>query len=217
MAPRIKICTLVKGEQRYFDHWRDWHHKRGFGSITIYVDGDDLEDYQCDEVRRVLYSDGSRQSKTFNDFIAEHQQSDDWCLFIDGDEYADFTADDVQSLITEHPRYDALRFCQVPYIAEDDTYRWQYADQPVTERFIRQGINCRYQPGKIALRLAAGKKMPSAHMAMNTKTFQTFRFKIRHYITKSKEEWDWRRFVRGDVNVLHYRQEEDFLAYNELI
>jgi hypothetical protein len=106
---------------------------------------------------------------------------------------------------------------QVPYIASDDKYRWKYADQPVTERFTARSCCGMMQPGKMILRLGLGVPLRTMHHVHTHENREiNTKFRVRHYITKSKEEWDWRRFVRNDV---HYNKYTDkaFYLYNELV
>jgi hypothetical protein len=226
----IGICVMVKKEQRYFKHWLEYHKAKGFGPIEVfYDDPEEKDDYKsADAVFPVTQTDVTRQYMQFNDYIFTKKEEDGWRLFIDIDEYADFTADDVRILIEEHPDELAFRFPQVIYIAEDDKYRWKYVNKPVTERFTKVSVTGQFQRGKVLAKLGAGVGLRSVHdpclMSMYNGIYRPLAsigglpqmsYRIRHYITKSEEEWQNNRCNRTNVSSKKYCA-EDFARFNEL-
>jgi hypothetical protein len=212
----IQIAVIVKGEEKYFSHWLRYHRERGFGPITVFMD--EGADYcnAADRVIPVTDTSPQRQVNCCNGFLDEHKTGDGYVMFIDIDEYADFTRAEAEERMKAN-RLDALMIPQVPYIASDDTYRWKYADLPVTERFTARSCCGKLQPGKMIMRFGLGVSLRTMHHVYLQKNREiTTKFRLRHYITKSKEEWDYRRFIRNDVHQNKY-VDKDFYLYNELI
>ena len=205
---KIRICTMVRGERRYFSHWKQYHEERGFGPITVFVDDpDEWELYEAEDKRPVPHEGERRQLLVFNEYLEASRMEDGWCLFLDTDEYADFDANSVQFLLENDKQNHAFRFLPIPYVADSDEYRWNCADKPVTERFTRASFDSRGQYGKLLIKLGVGIGLASSHEACVMKyengerrpcagVFAGVRpaYSVMHFVTKSLEEWLERHF-----------------------
>jgi len=213
----IQICTLVKQDQKYFDDWYNHHIKKGFGPITVYLDDPAKKDaYIRDSViiKEVIRGGNSSHVFTLNDFLNENKDEKGWCLFIDIDEYADFHADDILKEITKTKIGQGIRIPTMPYIADTEKYREKFIDKPVAVRFPKQSIAVRFMHHKMLMPFG-GDLLFSPHSSKKA-PYVTYKFMIKHYFTKSREEWDLRRYGVGCVGADNYT-DEMFLQCNELV
>ena len=225
----IGISVMVKGEQSYYKDWLKWHRKRGFGPIEVFLDNpEETGQYEADLETIVTREGPSRQYQTLNDYFFTKTEEDGWRLIIDIDEYADFTADELRELIADNPDEYAFRFPQVIYIAENAAYRYKTSTKPVVERFPKVSIGGSLQRGKPLIKLGMGIGLRSVHdpayMSKQGKNLVPvssvgdepyMAFRIRHFITKSEEEWMKTRIGRECISGKKYSASA-FALYNEL-
>ena len=68
----IRICTMIRGEQRYFAHRKQYHEARGFGPLTVFVDDpQEMALYEAADKRPVPYEGKGRRMLAFNDYLRE--------------------------------------------------------------------------------------------------------------------------------------------------
>ena len=231
METQVNICSIIKKEQRYFNHWKEYHKDRGFNKIILIIDDpDEQEDYEADEYYYPPENTGRiRQVRAYNEYMkANSGKENGWCIFVDIDEYLDFTADDFRAFIGENDSWSVIRLPQVVYVADGEEYLEKYIEKPVTERFTKISTCKKYQAGKLAVKYGAhigfisvhepcfGYTAPSQYSVTPVTPVDASQLQIKHFITKSKEEWDERRLGRGDITPGKFK-DEDFYLFNEIV
>ena len=239
----VRICSMIRGEQKYFDHWKRWHEGKGF-KITLYIDDPaERELYDCDDKRDVIsFRDDKkswlRQIDSMNDYLLSLKDEEGWALLIDIDEYCFFTADEFLKVAEFNKDSRVIRLPQKVYIADGEKYREKFAGKPVTERFTVPSSADKYQFGKLAVKLGTDTGLSSIHIpsdGISTKETDrrgkgvrvaaTYKCHLRHYLTKSREEWLQRgrnipdeKSPEAVTNPTGVKYEAlDFERYNELV
>jgi len=213
----IKICTAIKNEQLYFDHWKKWHEDRGF-EITAYIDDcSEFGDYDCTNkyVTVSLPVWQKRQVGSMNEYLDAQQNDGNWTLFIDCDEYCWFSAEDVRQLTQRRPDARMFKLWTVPYVADNPEYLERYSCEPVTERFTRMSAFNKWQEGKLLVKHIPGIQLQSMHYATGAIIALQYSCIVRHYVTKSREEWA-KRHPPGGPTSWKYAP-DDFDKFNGLI
>jgi hypothetical protein len=214
----------MKGAERYFADWLAYHRARGFGHIVVAVDEPPGFDFAsscyggADECGLVTKASGSRQIEEFNAYLISRRGTGGYVVFLDDDEYLDFDCAVLEAFIAERP-FTVLKMPQVVYIADGDKYRWKYDTAPVSERFTSRSCCGLYQYGKVCVKCDSEVLMRTAHVTTCrdlASIIDTTKFRVRHFMTKSKEEWDYKWHERGDVGRAHFR-DGDFELFNELV
>ena len=231
----VRLCAIVKKEVSYFAHWKNWHEDRGF-IVTIYVDdSSEFNLYDCEDKRTsVSFQDAQswkRQIDSMNDYLKSLEQEQGWALLIDIDEYCHFTADEFLETASIYPDKNVIQLFQVPYIAHNEEYLEKFVNLPVTDRFLKQSCARKYQTVKLAVRLGSNTGLSTMNVAsegISTEDHDcrqnivknigfTLKHHLRHYITKSREEWTARRSNDLAVSATGRKYgPQDFDMYNEL-
>lgn len=238
---KVSICAIIKNEQLYLDEWIKYHLDLGFSDIFLFEDYDSrphdsiVEKYdnvtltKLENIGMCYYEDGkripsqSRQYDTYKYALDAYKDKCDWLALIDIDEFITFDEGyDLESFFNEFSDKNAV-YLYWKIIGADG--KISYEDLPVTERFHNEVGICKMDIGwcmKTIYNMKGDLLMKDIHRAINgTNTFgmNTYRVKcfkkayIRHYFTKSWEEWAKRFTDRGDV-LLGHRDITQFFECN---
>ena len=220
---RYFICTMIKDEHPYVREWALHHKKLGFDKIVLYDDGssrpydEEIGDLMADgfiEMRKMTDDRWSRQSRAFNEFVRSREWSDsDYCAFIDVDEFIFFDdAEDVEDFMSYYAEFAGVGLNWKPYNADGRISAPEGIPTPeaYTREFEYFGPRI-----KVIGRLKDIKYFPTVHyfvplrgrlvttnnrtvygMYGNCRDFTNGH--IKHYMTKSWEDW-LRRLRRGNV------------------
>jgi len=225
---RVEVAAIMRNEARYVREWVACYSLLGFDQITIYDNQstDDttaiLKDYAAKGI--IVYRDfpdppdASPQMTFYADALARSYA--DWVLFVDADELLVLHKHkNVRDYITEIGRdADCVSVNWAVFGSMGETV---YLDELVSRRFTRRGdpqrttnrhVKSFLRPGR-AVRLLphksivvgksvngsghpfeAGKENPQI-----TKTGDISTAQINHYVLKSREEFEIKKY-RGSVN-----------------
>ena len=216
----FSICLLTKNENKYLKEWITHHLNIGVDHFYIYDNNHDLS--VQNEVLK--YFDSTyftfipwivyckhMQIEAYNDCLKRFGQHNDWIAFIDTDEFID--CDDIHKAIANYKQYDYIKIPWVMYNADGQLY---YSDAPVMERFKKvvpseyKGWNYKsiVQPSKIYTM--------NVHDAtsISNNCIEVTDIKLKHYYTRSLEEWV-EKINRGSCSPSGLRRYEEFFIYNQ--
>lgn len=221
------ICAIVKNERRYIQEWAAWHLARGFEHIYVFEDygSESHADLFNDEPRVTVqtleaygipnhHSSGT-QHALYNQFIADcrEKQTAEWVAFIDVDEFIDFSEDyDLHRLCAEHATAPGLLLAWKCYNASGHIKRpegmvteayTELAPQFTTDRQVMWNI-------KSIANVQRCNSMSSVHHVIGAENTEgctnihgPLSYKkawLRHYFTKSFEDYCDRMFTRGNFH-----------------
>lgn len=216
----INLVAVAKNEELYIKDWYEWHKNKGFDNIIVYDNGGNgiingLELINFKEVP-------APQLKAYQDYIMK-MPLNDWVLFIDIDEFYD--GPEVHEFLKPFENCDCVRLNWKVY---GDCEQIKYEEKPVWERFPDPSpIDCLYNDTISGVtenlhiknfyhrtfkpaQAGVHNTMVAGGCAVNTKfevenglsPFQEVCWEtafIRHYLTKSTEEWCERRLNKIDA------------------
>lgn len=220
---RYFICALIKDEHTCLREWALHHRSLGFDKIILYDDSGsqpydgvvgDLIKEGFVEMRP--WSDGrwSRQSRAFNEFVWSGNWGDgDYCAFIDPDEFIFFdSARNIDEFMENYRQYAGVGLSWRLYNANGRIKSPVGIPTP-------QAYTCEFEYWepkiKVIGRLKDVEKFPTVHhfvpkrgklvttggqtiYGMTPKYSDFTNGHIKHYITKSWEDWV-RRLKRGNI------------------
>lgn len=230
---KFYICAIIRNEHPYIREWALYHRKLGFDKIVLYDNnssrpyeeelGDLLRDGYI-EMRRWPCEQWSRQVRAYNDFVRSGEWGEnDYCAFIDVDEFLFFDrADGIAAFMSCYEEYAGVGLSWKLYNANGHIQ----APKGIStmEAYTREFDY--FEPRiKVIGRLKYIQTFPTAHHfiplkgslvatdnspihGMSGKYCSYINGHIKHYITKSWEDWV-RRLKRGNIT-RGLRKEETF-------
>lgn len=241
---KTAVCTCIKDENDYLKEWIDWNLKAGFDHIYLYEDNGskshksitDLYPKQVtlqsiNVVKDEPITIERRQRQTYDYSINTLKDKYDWIAFIDADEFIDFEQGyDLHKLLKEYDSYPAIMLSWMLYNANG---RINKPNCGVVEAYpnptknilytsiwfnamwtIKSIVNTKYNPEFINIHLAKDAVNMKEGTKPKLKIFK--KAWLRHYYTKSWEEWVWRIYERGDLCNGNRKIEEFFKANPDL-
>lgn len=231
------IQTIAKCEERYLKEWIDYHLDLGIDHIFIYDNNDDegLKDFlsktltaeNLNRIEIIPWHEPMdfQQYLAVKDCISKNKHNIKWLLTIDVDEF----------LTLEMPLKDFLNefsYSSQIYLSWESfnaNGHLKYENKPVLERFT-ETFKCHdYGQGKVFFRptrlkewgihsaeLLKGKTVNVMHKEIVAPRSYDNIYKkawIKHYFTKSLEEWNL-KIKRGCCDNLYPRKYEEFFKAN---
>lgn len=224
---KTAISTCIKDERLYLKEWLDWHFEKGFDHVYLYEDngsephadivseyGDRVTLLPIDITKDELETREHRQMKTYLYTVHTYGHLYDWIAFIDVDEFIEFDDGyDLERLLTEHEDCDGVILSWLMYGAnghvkkpeggviesypeaspEIDYYNALHGEMWM----IKSIINMRRNPTFRNIHMVNGGVNMNGEHEVPALIFK--KAWIRHYFTKSWEEWVTRIMKRGDL------------------
>ena len=245
----ICICQLIKDEQRYIEEWIDYYLNLGISKFVLFEDwnssshADVLSKYGNKVILHKLYDIATeeeiksmirlRQEIVWKCFYRLYKDKFDACLFIDPDEFLECNKEqfigEIENLIN-NTNMKVLRYTWQCITASGhikdpapnhkysvvNTYNKVY-ENPNSEL----NSNC-----KCLIILNRSDKSTFNHIPHGPYEYDWVHysnFRLRHYLTKSWDEYKWRLYVKGeqtnsdfDRKIEHFfKINEDLLPYKE--
>lgn len=220
------ILTIIKNEQEYLDEWIKYHLDLGIDHIFILedIDSDSHKDI-CDKygdrvslnsVLSVLSEENiniAKEVKELKKYNVNHiyfreglsylqknySNKYEWCFVIDNDEFITIQNDKLDEVLPLFKDYDAFTMRWKCYGANGYVNKPSYEDKGLIETYTELA-KCNIQETKTCYNLKRfrGEFLYTHHYPTNKcKWCGTDKIYLRHYITKSWEEYVWKRKVRG--------------------
>lgn len=230
---KTAICVLIKDENEYLDEWLSHHFNLGIDEIFLYEDYgskshlDIVQPYgnkvhlnsidvmfNSDDERKIVTEKGKRvQVLLFDYFPKKYKDEFDWILFIDIDEFL-ILKKPLHELLEEYNDKEAIYLRWIWYGASGHIKKpeGKVVDnfkKSITTTFnwglnFKSFINCKlFKKWERTIHKAEGGVYPISEYG-DHKAF------IRHYFTKSWEEWKTKLLSRGDTLPGHRKIEEFF-------
>lgn len=213
------LIGIGRRENRYAREWVEHHLKVGFDHILIADNNHDgeerfedvLQDYiDLGLVTILNYRNQTAvQNRTYNDVYQKYQDKFDWLAFFDFDEFLDIRQGTLDNLLTTN---DPIVLVNWECYGDNGLVR--YDDRPCWERFkepLPHPLYVQYQTHaendhvKSIIRggMCTINYCRNPHVVGDMSPFREYDPKakavLRHYITKTAEEWRWRA-TRGSGN-----------------
>lgn len=233
---KTAICAIIKNEHKYLKEWLDYHFSIGFNEVYLYEDYgslshsaitseyenvhlDKYDEEMMKEEKKIIEFGSYRQKILFEWFIDKHKIDIDWTLFIDVDEYLTFEGDyDLDWFFDRYSEYSAIRLMCKTYNAGGHIY---YDNAPTFMKYtdlsyFREDCKIFVNMKHLIPFFNAPHDCPFATNTdftgfASTKSYD-FAY-LRHYTTRSWEEWCEKVLQRGSV--MYGKQNiEDFFLYN---
>lgn len=239
------ICAMIKDEHPYIREWALHHKNLGFDKIFLYDDNssrsyeleiDDLISDGFIEISAWQGNQWSRQSRAYNQFVWSREWGDeDYCAFIDIDEFIFFDkAKNIEEFMGLYKEFAGVGLSWKMYNANGRIKAPEGI--PTVEAYTREFDY--FEPRiKVIGRLKDIVAFPTVHhfipargrlvmtnnrtiCGMNAKYCDYTNGHIKHYLTKSWEDWI-RRLKRGNITRglrtvdLFFRFNPDLNKYRE--
>lgn len=231
------ICAIIKDEHPYIREWALYNRGLGFDKIVLYDDGSshpydaELGDLMRDgfvEMREWKDDRWSRQSRVYNDFVwSGDWDENDYCAFIDVDEFIFFDeAETIDKFMSMYREFAGVGLSWKMYNANGRIK--SPTGIPTPQAYTTEFMH--YEPRiKVIGRLKDVKTFPTVHhfvpvrgrlVTTNNRTIYGMNMNycnytnghIKHYLTKSWEDW-LRRLRRGNIT-RGLRKVETFFEFN---
>lgn len=162
----------------------------------------------------------------------------DWCFIIDNDEYITFEKKDesIQNIMSKYNEYDAVVLQWENYGANGHVYKPNYKEKNIIDTYTTKvGYQLSdddkwYQKVKTVYNMNVyddtfmSDRLPKYESKWCKTNFSQDKEKliydniyIRHYITKSWEEYIWKIYIRGMFNPKHRNIDSFFEMNNDMI
>ena len=237
---KIALVAIGRQENKYAREWVEHHLRVGFHHIFIADNNHDgeehfeevLDDYIAYGFVTILNyrNKVAYQRKAYEEIYAKYQADYDWMAFFDFDEFLDIRRGTLQELLSVSPFMPAVR---INWECYGDNGLVKYDDRPCWERFSKplpHPLHVQYKRHaendhvKSIVRGGLGnicfKHNP--HVIGDMSPFREYdsndRTVLRHYITKTAEEWMWRSKRGSGARTLAMWRETyagRFFKYNE--
>ena len=237
---KIALVAIGRQENKYAREWVEHHLRVGFHHIFIADNNHDGEEH-FEEVLGDFVTKGNvtildyrnkvaYQRQAYAEVYAKYQKDYDWMAFFDFDEFLDIRRGTLQELLSVSPFMPAVR---INWECYGDNGLVRYDDRPCWERFsnpLPHPLHVQYKSHaendhvKSIIRGGIGnicfKHNP--HVIGDMSPFREYdpndRAVLRHYITKTAEEWLWRSKRGSGARPLAMWRETyagRFFKYNE--
>ena len=220
---KVNLCAIMKNEAPYVKEWVDWHKKFRFDNIVVYDNGGN-GDLSGLGITVIPFENVPQpQLRAYQDWI-NRAEFDSWTLFIDADEF--YEGEKPHELLKPYTHCDTVR---LNWKCFGSLGQIKYEDSPVQNRFniplpkdcvynesLPEGVteNCHIKnfyhktfktaQAQIHNTLVKGGLCVNASgvhengLSPWQEVCWDFAF-IKHYITKSAEEFAKRRFNTKDA------------------
>ncbi len=232
------ILTIIKNEQGYLEEWIKYHLKLGIDHIFIFEDinstshkniTDKYEKVTLNSVEKLNVEIHNQHKYLISGllYIKEHYNYN-WCFVIDIDEYIT-PENEIHDTMELFVNYDAVMLQWQNYGANGLIYKPNYKETGILETYTKEGeISCNDDytiSTKVVYKLKTFTKKSyfnNHRPTSRTKWCKTNFSKngivfdkmyLRHYITKSFEEYLWKLYNRGMFSKNH-RNLDDFFSIN---
>lgn len=237
---RTALVGIGRQENRYAVEWVEHHLQLGFTHIFI-ADNNHDGDEHFEDVLQEHIDNGkvtiidyrnqiAIQRQAYADIYAKYQADYEWMAFFDFDEFLDIRRGTLQELLSVSPFMPAVL---INWECYGDNGLLRYDDRPCWERFSKplpHPLHVQYKSHaendhvKSIVRGGLGdicfKHNP--HVIGDMSPFREYdpndRAVLRHYITKTAEEWVWRSRRGSGSRTLekwHETYAGRFYRYNE--
>ena len=237
---KIALVAIGRQENKYAREWVEHHLRVGFHHIFIADNNHDGEEH-FEEVLGDFVTKGNvtilnyrnkvaYQRQAYAEIYAKYQKDYDWMAFFDFDEFLDIRKGTLQELLSVSPFMPAVL---INWECYGDNGLVKYDDRPCWERFSKplpHPLHVQYKSHaendhvKSIIRGGIGnicfKHNP--HVIGDMSPFREYdpndRAVLRHYITKTAEEWLWRSQRGSGARTLAMWRETyagRFFKYNE--
>jgi len=222
----IHLCAIAKNEERYLKDWVDYHRNIGFDCIHLFDNGGNGDLSYISKYVNIYNAIGKQtiQLPAYQQII-DWLPKDDYCLFIDVDEFVEYNTL-ISALIRNCDDFDVMKLSWQVY---GDNGLDNYEDKPVWERFknpspkdcvyndtLPNGYTENNHTKSLFHKTNKFAKCVSPHTifvengvyinALNERTDSSPFDKVvwnnlylKHYLTKSKQEWCERRLNKVDA------------------
>lgn len=226
MEKECVICCLAKNEKDYIKEWIDYHLELGFDKIIIGdnndIDGETYEEMLYDYIKENKVIIANLRGKKgyqieFYNFIKKNYDYE-WCAFIDIDEFLTFTPEfdkifnhNIKKFLETN---ENIKNYHVNWVMYGDNSLIYKTSSSVLERFVEP---CKKQTRKYIKTIAhksvdkdfAGcphhihdyiAHSPNGEVCSNSSIsskMETSVLYIRHFYTKSLEEWLYNKMSKG--------------------
>lgn len=229
------ICLLIRDENQYLAEWIDHYLNLGVDLICIYDNGikesvtdiiATLEDWKQEKIEVIPYHDSETprlQEDVNNDFINRYKDKVRWVAFIDSDEFIELeTQQPINDFLKQYEEYGSIFMNWVMYTANGQEIQ---TEGFVQERFIQEfpePKNHRYRYfGKEFMQIYKVDKIIRYHakflwknkMYVDKDTLNLDKIKLKHYYTKSLEEWK-NKIDRGSCDCAFKKSYQEFFKLN---
>lgn len=215
------ILMLIKNEHRYIEEWIRYHCELGIDTLFIIEDeGSDPHNDICNKYDKVILRKKSSipnirihkqahiLSHVYNNII--RQMNYDWCFLLDTDEFITCNSlsvlDKYKDKTGVHLKWH--NFGANGHISKPNLPQFEAFTKPCGNRHIDEIF---HKTGKMCYNTHLYDETCFLHW--RTDAVDQDEIYIRHYITRSWEEWKWKLTVRGMCNPGN-RKIEDFFIYN---
>lgn len=235
------IFTVIKNEHNYIKDFIDYHLLLGIDHIFIFEDigsithKEIIDNYPKDKITlncvNILNLEIFNQSEYIKSGLLWIRDNFDydWCFSIDCDEFITVT-DEFPKLLNDYIKHDAIMLQWKNYGASGYIYKPKY-DKPIWEIYTKEcGYTyqdkkfCNYTKLCFNMKRLQERFITGNHTALCNFVRPDFTWKrnipvydriyLRHYITKSFEEYVWKLKIRGMMCKTH-RDYSDFFEMNE--
>ena len=236
---KTAICAIIKNEQDYLDEWLDYHLNLGIDEIYLYEDYDSLShsaitekygdrvhlnsiDVVFESVEKKISEETIKKSSFFQEqlfswFPIAYKNEFDWVLFIDIDEFL-ILKQPLHKLLEEYDDKSAIYIKWIFYGASGHIKKPQGKVMDNYTVFVPTpfdyGVNFKsfvnlknYTSWERPIHGVKGGVYPTTNGGVHKAL-------IKHYFTKSWEEWKFKLLSRGDTFPGH-RKIDDFFKINE--
>lgn len=236
------LTTIIKNEHKFLDEWIQYHINLGINKIFIFEDinskshKDICDKYDNVELNsvKIFYEDDIQyisQITTFKKILkfVDYQYIYDWCFYLDIDEFITFENNDdsLEKIFTLYNDYDFVQLQWMNYNANNHIYSLDNVIESYTEKcwFLQESIK-NHSRNKLAIHIKNYKNIMNnvfnhhhakynyckTNFDRNKDTLCYKKIYIRHYITKSFEDWIYKIYIRGQF--YNSKKFNDFFILN---
>ena len=237
---QVCILTIIKNEQQYLEEWIKYHLNLGINHIFIFEDiNSDSHKEITDKYKNVslISVEQLNVEKYIQGYYMKHglqyikdNYNYDWCFVIDIDEYIT-PETGIHNIMQQFKDYDAVILQWQNYGANGLIYKPDYKDKGIIETYTKEfGISPKDGESKsvktvynlhtynkdlfISVHTPSKKvKWCKTNFGTDIKEIVYDKVYLRHYFTKSFEEYVWKVYVRGMFSK-KYRNYDDFFITN---
>lgn len=238
---RIYVLSMIKDEQRYLDEWIKYYLNLGVDKIILYEDycskPHDISHYNSNKVIlnklidcineeeiELLKSGEFRQHIVYQIFYRTYINECDWCFYVDIDEYLEYN-DNIKKLLDNNFHQISFEWKTMTYSGHikdphpnkiysiNDTYQdYNFNIQHVKSIFNLKSDYSHWNDFRYASNLPhSWFKDPNNNVKLIKGIY------IKHFLTKSLDEWLIRLSQRGEMGEHWFnRKFEDFFSINDI-
>ncbi len=209
---KIALVAIGRQENRYAVEWVEHHLKVGFHHIFIADNNHDGEEHFEDVLQEYIdngivtildyRNQVAVQNRAYNDIYRKYQDEYDWLAFFDFDEFLDVRKCTLQDLLTTKDSWVPVNwecFGDNGLVKYDDRPCWNRFSKPLQyPLYVQYKTHAENDHVKSIIRGGMGQInfCRNPHVIGDMSPFREYdpnaRAVLRHYITKTSEEWMWR-------------------------